>query len=342
MDPRVQAISLLHPPRVYALPEAVPFAKAVVRCLAEKNPEMGVLREMAVKKFANTESCVTIKESVRGCDVFLVSWATGDVNELVMNTTVALGALRLASAHKVTLVLPMMPYARQDRKDAARQPITAKLIAGQFEKAGADHVITMELHAAQIQGFFSVPVDNLYSLTTFVSALAPAFAAHGKPIVAVSPDAGGGKRAVALWNRLRRAYAGSGTVAEGMVIMHKVRDPETGKVASQTIVGDVRDRVCVVVDDMADTCGTLVGAVRELKAAGADKVYAVITHAVFSRDAVEKIEGCEALEKIFVADTCLSAPVPKQSKIGGVSMAPDFAEAMHRNYTSQSVSALFA
>lgn len=321
-----------HPCRIYALSNAKFFAEGVVQHLVTQHADSWRgLSPMTVRSFASGETCVDIEESVRGCDVYLIGWSVGDVNGRLMELLVALDAFKRASAHKITVILPMMPYARQDRKDASRQPITAKLVARLLEEAGADHIITMELHAAQIQGFFQKPCDNLYGLPTFVKEYAMDALER---FAIVSPDAGGAKRARATLDRFRAAGYTNGS----LVLMHKERHPD-GSV-TQNIIGQVKDLRCIIVDDMGDTCGTLLNATKELVAAGARLVDASIIHGVFSRDAVDRISRCAELNRLYVTDTCLDGPIadPKFRvfSVGGV-----FAEAIHSNFTNQSVSCLF-
>lgn len=322
-----------HPCRLYFLPEAKFFAASVIHHLTEHEiwKQENSISRMTVRSFPSGETCVDIEESVRGCDVYLIGWSVGDVNGKLMELLVALDAFKRASAHKITVVLPMMPYARQDRKDASRQPITAKLVACLLEKAGAHHVITMELHAAQIQGFFQVPCDNLYGLPTFVKEYEMP---KDEVFAVVSPDAGGAKRARATLDRFRKAGYGNGS----LVLMHKERQPD-GSV-TQNIIGRVKGMRCIVVDDMGDTCGTLLNAAKELMAAGANLVDASIVHGVFSRDAVKRISECKELNKLYVTNTCLSDSID-DPKFHLVSVGHVFAEAIHRNYTNQSVSCLF-
>jgi ribose-phosphate pyrophosphokinase len=317
-------------PKVYALPQARQFATGVTKSLEGMSDAMGVLQPMDVGAFSNGETRVEIRDSVRGCDIYLIGWSGDDVNGATMELLIAINAFRLASAHKITVVLPMMPYARQDRKDASRQPITARLIATMLESAGANHIITMDLHAAQIQGFFTIPVDNLYGIPMLCRSLVPTGA-----LAIVAPDAGGVKRARAAHKRYR--IDGADVT---FVLMHKERDPISNEV-SQTIIGDVSGRVCIIVDDMADTCGTLTNAAVELRAAGALKVCAAVTHGVLSLHAVERITLCDALDTLLVTDTCIDGKVDLGPKIKVMSVATVFANAMHNNHVHKSVSGLF-
>jgi ribose-phosphate pyrophosphokinase len=232
------------------------------------------------------------------------------------------------------VVLPMMPYARQDRKDSSRQPITAKLMADLLQVAGSHHIMTMDLHAAQIQGFFDVPVDNLYGLPTLMDHLAAHVPWGFLPVRLVSPDVGGAKRALGALVRLRK----SAPLAE-LVIMHKNRHAD-GSV-SQVILGEVSGCACVIVDDLGDTCGTLCNAAAELKAAGAASVSAFVTHGVFSKGAVKRIADDSAIDRMYVTDTCCAADFDPDSKFTTLSVAPVFAEAIDRDYRNKSVSCLF-
>lgn len=328
-------------PKLFALPAARPFADTVAAVLVREHGLMGIaeVSPMTVAAFANTETQVKVHESVRKESVYLVGWGKateehGTVNELVMQLFVALDALKRASS-RVVVVLPMFPYARQDRKDGSRQPITAKTVATTLEAIGADHVITMDLHAAQIQGFFGVPCDNLYALPAFIERIRT-HAEPDTPMAIVSPDAGGGKRALALMDRLRAEGIYSNMT---LVIMHKERDPATGQVVKQLPTGSCVGRHALLIDDMADTCGTLVKAAAVLKAHGVTSCAAFVTHGVFSKDAVAKIDASADLDGVVTTDTCLSAsPSPK---IDIVSVAATFAHAIAAEHTGGSVSHLF-
>jgi ribose-phosphate pyrophosphokinase len=227
------------------------------------------LARSVVLKYSNQETSVTIGESVRDEDVFIIQSGCGEINDNLMELLIMINACKTASARRITAVIPNFPYARQDKKDASRAPISAKLVANMLTVAGANHVITMDLHASQIQGFFNIPVDNLYaqpSTLKYIKGIE-----DSDNIIIVSPDAGGAKRATAIADKLDVEFA----------LIHKERK-KANEVSRMVLVGDVKGRNCVLVDDMADTCGTLGKAADILIENGALKVYAVVTHAVLS------------------------------------------------------------
>lgn len=320
-------------PKLYAIPTAVSFATEI--CV-----HLGcTLQPMNVGTFACGETRVDIGTSVRGENVYLVGWGVStdlsSVNENLMQVLIAINAFKLASAGKITIVIPNLPYSRQDRKDASRQPITSKLLADMFKIAGCNHLITMDLHASQIQGFYDFPVDNLYGSPQLVARLSQTYD-RKDPIAVVSPDAGGRKRVEDTINRLR--VAGFQNVE--MVYMHKKRDPRTGTIVRQELIGDPTNRHCILVDDMGDTCGTLINAAHKLREADALSIVAAVTHGVFSKDAVSRLSQAECpVERTFVTDTCINAV--DSDRIVVVSVAKIFADAIHANHHNGSVSHLF-
>merc|ERR1712126_516990 len=201
--------------------------------------------EVVTKKFANRETSVEIRESVRGEDVYIIQTGEGTVNDNLMELLIMISACKIASAARVTAVIPCFPYARQDKKDKSRAPISAKLIANMLTVAGADHIITMDLHASQIQGFFDIPVDNLFAepaVLKYIKTNIPDW----EDCVVVSPDAGGAKRVTSIADKLNVEFA----------LIHKERK-KANEVESMVLVGDVKERVAILIDDMADTCGTI-------------------------------------------------------------------------------------
>ncbi|KAJ1564403.1 hypothetical protein HK096_008147, partial [Nowakowskiella sp. JEL0078] len=233
------------------------------------------LGKCVVLKYSNQETSVTLGESVRDEDVYIIQSGCGEINDNLMELLIMINACRTASARRITAVMPSFPYARQDKKDKSRAPITAKLVANMLTVAGADHVITMDLHASQIQGFFNIPVDNLYAEPTMLKYIHDNIITEGN-VVIVSPDAGGAKRAAAIADKLDIEFA----------LIHKERK-KANEVSRMVLVGEVRNKICVLVDDIADTCGTLGLAAKTLIDNGAVKVYAVITHAVLSGKATD-------------------------------------------------------
>jgi ribose-phosphate pyrophosphokinase len=249
-----------------------------------------------VLQYSNQETSVTIGESVRDEDVFILqSTAPGDINDGLMELLIMINACKTASARRITAVIPNFPYARQDKKDKSRAPITAKLMANMLQVAGCNHVITMDLHASQIQGFFNVPVDNLYaepSTLKWIKNNLPV-----KDTIIVSPDAGGAKRATSIADGLDVSFA----------LIHKER-ARPNEVSRMVLVGDVKDKVAVIVDDMADTCGTLAKAADVVMEHGAKEVIAVVTHGILSGRAIEALNGSK-LTKVVVTNT-----VPHEEK----------------------------
>ncbi|KAH0607766.1 uncharacterized protein H6S33_002800 [Morchella sextelata] len=288
------------------------------------------LTKILVLQYSNQETSVTIGESVRDEDVFILqSTAPGDINDGLMELLIMINACKTASARRITAVIPNFPYARQDKKDKSRAPISAKLIANMLQTAGCNHVITMDLHASQIQGFFNVPVDNLYAEPSMLRYIYENF--DYKSAVIVSPDAGGAKRATAIADRLDLPFA----------LIHKERS-RPNEVSRMVLVGDVSDRIAILVDDMADTCGTLVKAAQTLKANGAKEVVAIVTHGILSGNAIEAINKSE-LTKVVVTNTVPHAEKKKRCpRLETIDIAPTLAEACRRTHNGESVSFLFS
>ncbi|XP_065335237.1 ribose-phosphate pyrophosphokinase 1-like isoform X1 [Cloeon dipterum] len=294
------------------------------------------LGKVVTKKFSNLESCVEIGESVRGEDVYIIQSGCGEVNDNLMELLIMINACKIASASRVTAVIPCFPYARQDKKmipslqDKSRAPISAKLIANMLSVSGADHIITMDLHASQIQGFFDIPVDNLFAEPAEVKWIKENIPEWRNSII-VSPDAGGAKRVTAIADRLNVEFA----------LIHKERK-KANEVASMVLVGDVRDKIAILVDDMADTCGTIVLAAEKLMDAGALKVFAILTHGIFSGPAISRIEAA-CFDAVAVTNTIPQEKHMKESsKIQVIDVSMMFAEAVRRTHNGESVSYLFS
>ncbi len=281
-----------------------------------------------VRRFSDGEVLVEIKENVRGGDVFVIQSTCTPVNDNLIELLLMLDAFRRASAKRITAVVPYYGYARQDRKVAPRVPISAKLVADLITTAGASRVLTVDLHAGQIQGFFNVPVDNLFAtpvLLRYVRERLPA-----DDICVVSPDAGGVERA--------RAFAKH--LDAGLAIIDK-RRARPNEVAEMHIVGDVRNRVAILVDDMVDTGGTLAAAASALRENGATTVLACCTHPVLSGNAVQRIED-SALEELIVTDTIPLRPeAVRSNKLKVLSVAHLLGEAIRRTHYEESISSLF-
>lgn len=280
-----------------------------------------------VKRFSDGETSVDIHESIRGRDIFIVQSTCSPVNEHLMELLVMVDATRRASAKRITVVMPYFGYARQDRKASPRTPITAKLIANLLTIAGADRVLTMDLHAGQIQGFFDIPVDNLYAKPVMLNYIKDKFINH---LSFVSPDAGGVERA--------RAYAKP--LKADLAIIDKKRE-RANESNVMHIIGDVKGKVCVIVDDIVDTAGTLSNGAVALMDSGASKIVACCSHAVLSGPAISRIMN-SPIEEIVVTDTIpLKGEAAMCPKVTVLSVAPLLAEAINRIYTESSVSELF-
>jgi ribose-phosphate pyrophosphokinase len=282
-----------------------------------------------IKRFADGEIQVEIHESVRGDSVFVIQSTCPPVNENYMELFMMIDALKRASARQITAVLPYYGYARQDRKVAPRAPISAKCIADLLTSAGATRVVCVDLHAAQIQGFFNVPVDHLFAIPTLARAFREKHGV-GDEFVAVSPDAGGVERTRAFAKRIEASLA---------IIDKRRSGPNEAKALH--LIGDVKDKTAIIVDDMIDTAGTLTQAVESLLKNGARQVYAVASHAVLSGPAISRLTE-SGIAKVLVTDTIpLSEKAQACGKIEVISVAPVVAEAISRIYGNASVSSLF-
>jgi ribose-phosphate pyrophosphokinase len=283
----------------------------------------------AVGRFSDGEIAVEIEENVRGKDVFIIQPTCSPTNENLMELLVMIDALKRASASRITAVMPYYGYARQDRRSrSARVPITAKLVAKMIEQAGAHRVLTVDLHADQIQGFFDIPVDNVYSSPIL---LGDVWRQQYKDLIVVSPDVGGVVRARALAKRLDDA---------DLAIIDK-RRPKANVSEIMHIIGDVDGRTCVLIDDLVDTAGTLCHAAGALKKHGATKVAAYCTHAVLSGSAIKNLNGSE-LDELVVTDTIpLSQEAMRSGKIRQLSVAEMLAETIRRIAVGESVSSLY-
>ena len=282
------------------------------------------LSEASIKRFSDGEISIQIGESVRGKDVFIIQPTCAPTDTNLMELLILTDALKRSSASTVTAVIPYFGYARQDRKAAPRVPITAKLVANMIETAGIDRVVTMDLHAGQIQGFFDIPVDNLYGTITFINYLKNKHLSN--PIVA-SPDVGGVARARSLAKQLNLDLA----------IIDKRRE-KANESEVMNVIGDVNGKDVILIDDMVDTAGTLIKAAAAFKERGATSVTAFCTHPVLSGPAYERI-AAGAIDELVVTDTI---PLKEQNEhIKVISVAPLFAEVIRRVYHDESVNSLF-
>lgn len=282
-----------------------------------------------LRRFANGEIYCEIEKNVRGSDVFLVQTLSAPVNDNVMELLIMIDALKRASASSITAVIPHYGYSRQDRKASPRTPITAKLVADMVTAAGATRVITMDLHAGQIQGFFNIPFDNIFASPVFLNYIRENI--KSDDMMMVSPDAGGVERV--------RWYAKK--LGTDIAMIDKRRTgPNVAK--AMNIVGDVEGKDVLIVDDMIDTAGTLCEAAKTLREHGAKKIYAFATHGVFSGPAAERLASSEELEAIIVTDTIpLNEACQKVDKIKVLSIAEILSKAIHRTFNHDSVSSLF-
>ena len=298
------------------------LSKSIAKYLKTK------LVNSSIRKFADGEIYIEINENIRGNSIFIVQSISSPANDNLMELLLCIDALKRSSAKNITAVIPYFGYARQDRKVVPRTSISAKLVSNLITKAGADRVVTVDLHAGQIQGFFDIPVDNLFST--------PIFARHArkkiksKKIICVAPDVGGTERARALGKLLN----------VGLAIVDK-RRPKPGQSQVMNVIGDVKDQTCIIVDDIIDSGGTIVNAAQALKARGAKEVYVYITHGVLSGDAVKKIKN-SVIKNLVITDTIDNVEKTKNVKnIEVLSISGLMGEAMKRISNSTSVSDLF-
>ncbi len=300
-----------------------PLAKAIADYLELP------LTEASVRRFADEEIFVEINENVRGQDVFVVQSTSYPANDNLMELLICIDALRRASAKRITAVLPYFGYARQDRKPGPRTPISAKLVANLITVAGANRVLTLDLHAGQIQGFFDIPTDNLFAAPVIAADIKARFS--NRNLMVVSPDVGGVVRARGLAKRLDNAP---------LAIVDKRRE-RAGESEVMNIIGDVEGRTCILVDDIVDSAGTLCNAAAALKQQGAEEVFAYCTHGVLSGGAAARVAASE-LKELVVTDSIYGGePDADDSAIRRLTIAPLLAEAVRRIADESSVSSLF-
>ena len=299
-----------------------PLAEAISSALG-----IGLTRA-SIRRFSDSEIFVEIQENVRGEDVFLIQSTSTPANDNLMELLICLDALKRASAQRVTAVVPYFGYARQDRKSSPRTPISAKLVANLIEASGANRVLTLDLHAGQIQGFFDIPVDNLYAAPVMVDDIRLNY--NNEPLMFVSPDVGGVLRARAMAKRFEADLS----------IVDKRREG-AGQSEVMNIIGDVEGRRCIIVDDIVDSAGTLCNAAAALKEAGAKAVHGYVSHAVLSGEAVARVSSSE-LESLVVTDTIQTTKaVEGADNIRVLPIAPLMAESILRISSETSVSSLF-
>ncbi|MBK0418484.1 ribose-phosphate diphosphokinase [Leucobacter sp. CSA1] len=281
------------------------------------------------RTFANGEIYARFDESVRGCDAFVIQSHTHPINEWLMEQLIMVDALKRASAKRITVVAPFYPYSRQDKKGRGREPISARLVADLFKAAGANRIMTIDLHAAQIQGFFDGPVDHLFAMPVLLDHFRRTL--NRDDLTVVSPDMG----------RVRVADIWSDKLDAPLAIIHKRRDPMVAnQVSVHEIVGDVKDRWCLLVDDMIDTGGTISKAAEALKAAGAKGVTIACTHAIFSGRAIEHLSA-DFIDQVVVTDTLPLTEDKQFDKLTVLSIAPLLAQAIHEVFEDGSVTSMF-
>lgn len=291
--------------------------------------ELGVdLCEVNVGNFANSEISFRLNESIRGADVFIMQSHSSNVNDAIMEQAIMLDAAKRASARSITAVCPFIGYARQDRKSSGREAITARLVVDILATAGADRIMSVDLHSGQSQGFFNGPFDHLIALPTMIKHIKSQF--EDDDIVIVSPDAG----------RAKVAERYSSALQCGMAIIHKHRSStKHNTVEAKYLIGEVQGKTCIIMDDMIDTAGTVCAAADLLIEHGAKEVYGVATHGIFSDPAMERIEA-SSFTKVFTSNT-LPLPAKTSSKVETISIAPLLASAIKAVYEQSSVSELF-
>jgi ribose-phosphate pyrophosphokinase len=322
-------MSTLIEPKLIAGNSNRKLSEAIARRMSMHRGKAVKLVDTRVERFNDGEIFVEVYENVRGEDMFILQSTSNPANDNLMELLIMSDALRRSSAKHITAVIPYFGYARQDRRTKARTPISAKLVANLLVEAGIERVLTMDLHAAQIQGFFDIPVDNLYAAPVFALDMAHSFGSMEK-VTVVSPDVGGVARARELAKRIGAELA----------IVDKRRN-KPGEVAEMTVIGDVDGRSCVIVDDICDTAGTLCKAADTLIEAGASEVYSFITHGVLSGPAVERITNSSMKQLVITDSIQATEAVANCPKIRIVPTAPMFAQAILNIANGTSVSSLF-
>ena len=300
----------------------IPLAEAIANIASKK------LCQTKSTRFADQEIWVEIDENIRGEDVFILQSTCNPGTENLMELLILIDACKRASAGRVTAVIPYFGYARQDRKQSGRAPITAKLVANMIQTAGADRVLTMDLHAGQIQGFFDIPVDDLRAKPLFVTDLQRSPMVGSRNAIIVSPDAGGVPRARSIAKKLDLDIA----------IIDKRRD-RANESEAMNVIGDVKGKQCIIIDDIVDTGGTLIKAATALEKEGAEIVHAYITHGVLSEDGARKMEN-SALKTLVITDTIPNYKID-YGVVKVLSVADMFAEAIRRVHHDESISVLF-
>lgn len=307
-----------------------PLAQAIARRMSMHRGMNVGLVDARVERFNDQEIFVEVYENVRGEDMYIIQPTSNPANDNLMELLIITDALKRSSADRITAVIPYFGYARQDRRAKARTPISAKLVANLLTEAGVDRILTLDLHATQIQGFFDIPVDNLYAAPVFALDIKHHFREKLQDVMVVSPDVGGVARARELATRIGAPLA----------IVDKRRE-KAGEVAGMTVIGDVSGKTCIIVDDICDTAGTLCKAAEVLIEAGAVEVHAYITHGVLSGPAVERVTN-SVMKSLVITDSIEATEAVKGAKnIRIVPTAPMFAQAILNTWNGTSVSSLF-
>ncbi|WP_116599298.1 ribose-phosphate pyrophosphokinase [Primorskyibacter marinus] len=317
-------------PKIISGNANLPLATSIARRMSmHRGMNIGLV-DARVERFNDQEIFVEVYENVRGEDMFIIQPTSNPANDNLMELLIMSDALRRSSAARITAVIPYFGYARQDRRSKARTPISAKLVANMIVESGIERVLTMDLHAAQIQGFFDIPVDNLYASPIFALDILHQFKGQLSDVMVVSPDVGGVARARELAKRINAPLA----------IVDKRRE-KPGEIAEMTVIGDVSGKKCIIVDDICDTAGTLCKAAEVLMEHGATEVHSYITHGVLSGPAVERITN-SVMKSLVVTDSIHAPePVRNASNIRIVPTAPMFAQAILNIWNGTSVSSLF-
>ena len=306
------------------------LAKAITRRMTVHRGLNVDLVDARIERFNDQEIFVEVFENVRGEDMFIIQSTSNPANDNLMELLIMVDALRRSSASRITAVIPYFGYARQDRRSKARTPISAKLVANLLVEAGVERILTLDLHATQIQGFFDIPVDNLYAAPVFALDIIHQFSDELNDVMVVSPDVGGVARARELAKRINAPLS----------IVDKRRE-KAGEVAEMTIIGDVTGKKCIIVDDICDTAGTLCKAAEVLIENGAAEVHSYITHGVLSGPAVDRISN-SVMKSLVITDSIqATGPVAKAANIRIVPTAPIFAQAILNIWNGTSVSSLF-
>ena len=317
-------------PKIIAGNSNMSLAAAITRRMSMHRGKLLEVVDARIERFNDQEIFIEVYENVRGEDMFIVQSTSNPANDNLMELLIMADALKRSSASRITAVIPYFGYARQDRRSKARTPISAKLVANMLVEAGIERVLTMDLHAAQIQGFFDIPVDNLYASPVFALDIKSQFKNIADEVMIVSPDVGGVARARELAKRIKAPLS----------IVDKRRE-RPGEVADMTVIGDVSGKKCIIVDDICDTAGTLCKAAEIIIDNGASEVHAYITHGVLSGPAVERVTN-SVMKSLVISDSIEATKAVKEAKnIRIVPTAPMFAQAILNIWSGTSVSSLF-